>query len=119
MVKPSLAARQQLQDEEELARGGRSLPDGSDASESGVDSSTTKQPGVASTINGDNTTKGGESSSESSTLAKQETRAVARSKMLVLLVLLLAAIGTGIATYIFAHNTETKEFESKVSKLSY
>jgi hypothetical protein len=55
-----------------------------------------------------------QTSSESSTLARAETAAVNRSKMLVLFVLTLAAISVSIATYLFARKSETKEFEEKV-----
>ena len=60
--------------------------------------------------NKDNT----QTSSESSTLAKAETLAVNRSKLLLLFVLALAAIGVGIATYIVTRASETREFETKV-----
>ena len=60
------------------------------------------------------TKKGGESSSESSTLARAETTAVNRSKMLVLLVLSVAAVGVGVATYIFATTTEQNDFKQQV-----
>ena len=53
-------------------------------------------------------------SSESSTLARAETIAVNRTKMLVLLVLSVAAIGVGLATYFVSRNVETLEFESQV-----
>ena len=55
--------------------------------------------------------------SESSTFAKEETRAVNRSKLLVLAVLSIAAIGVGIATYMFARQSEIKEFENKVREI--
>ena len=68
-----------------------------------------------STTNKQSTVNGDKSESESSTLARKETEAVNRTKLAVLFVLALAAIGVGIATYIFAHNSETKEFEARVS----
>ena len=52
--------------------------------------------------------------SESSTLAKAETRAVNRTKLLVLAVLSIAAMGVGFATYWFTRQSETHEFENKV-----
>ena len=55
------------------------------------------------------------SSEESSSLAKAETRAVNRTKLLVLAVLFLAASAVGVATYLYARNTEQEEFEVKVS----
>ena len=83
----------------------------SENSESAFDSSTTtKTP-----TNGD---KSQNQSSESSTLARAETRAVNRSKMVVLFMLCVAAAGVGAATFVFARNSETKEFENKVRKNS-
>jgi len=58
--------------------------------------------------------KQGESTEESSTLAKAETRAVNRSKMLVLAVLFMAATAVGAATYVFAQNSEQKDFQQQV-----
>ena len=55
-----------------------------------------------------------ENTSESSTLAKQETILVQRTKMLVIFVLCLAACAVGVATFIFTSNSERKDFESKV-----
>lgn len=69
-------------------------------------STTNKQ----STANGETA----KSDSESSTLARRETTAVNRTKLAVLFVLGLAAVGVGVATYIFARNTETKDFEERV-----
>lgn len=54
-----------------------------------------------------------ENSSESSTLAKAETRAVNRTKMLVLFVLFCAAAAVAIATYILARHSENQVFEQK------
>jgi len=78
-----------------------------DHSSSVADSSTT----MHSRKTGENNTE-----SESSTLARRETTAVNRSKMLVLLALFLAATAVGVATYIFARNSEQNTFQQKVSK---
>ena len=56
------------------------------------------------------------SSEESSSLAKAETLRVRRSKLLVLMVLFLAAAAVGVATYIYTRNTENATFETKVRK---
>jgi len=84
--------------------------DASSSSSSGGTSTRPKDPEKSAT--GDVTQTGG-SSSESSTLAKAETAAVQRSKLLVLFVLTLAAIGISVATYIFVRAAETQEFEDK------
>ena len=65
-----------------------------------------------------NTTPKDNSTTQSSTLARTETRAVNRSKILVLFVLTLAAISVSVATYFFTKKTEKKEFEGKVSTVS-
>ncbi|CAB9497225.1 Receptor-type guanylate cyclase gcy [Seminavis robusta] len=85
-----------------------SVESGGGSSVSGVDDSSGKLSSQPTTMNGEKS-----ATSESSTLARAETLAVNRSKMLVLLVLTLAAIGVGIATYLFTKQTETHEFESK------
>ena len=73
----------------------------------------------ASTTNPNMTkTDGKSATSESSTLARSETLAVNRSKLAVLFVLTVAAIGVGVATYIFTRNTETKDFEGQVSTVA-
>jgi uncharacterized protein HemX len=58
-------------------------------------------------------------SSESSTLARDETTAVNRSKMLVLLILALAACGVSAGTYVFAQQAETKEFQGQVRQTQF
>ena len=73
-----------------------------------IDDSTTSAAGI--------TKKTNESSSESSTLARAETAAVNRTKMMVLGVLFMAAAGVGVATYLFATNTEQNDFKQAVSK---
>jgi hypothetical protein len=55
-----------------------------------------------------------ETESESSTLARQETLMVQRTKLLVLLILTLAACAIGAFTYMFTSNAEQVTFEEKV-----
>jgi len=89
------------------------VPDG-DSSNGGSASAYDIESSVASTTT-PSCSKGPNNSSESSTsLARDETKAVNRSKLAVLFVLTLAAIGVGTATYFFAYNTETNEFEGQV-----
>lgn len=77
-------------------------------SDSHLDHSTTSFKSSTKNGGADN------SSEESSSLAKAETRAVNRTKLLVLLVLFAAASAVGVATYLYAANTEQKQFEEKV-----
>ena len=55
-----------------------------------------------------------EKTEQSEELAKNETRQVNRSKLLVYLALLLAAAGVGTAAYFFVYNQEKAEFEREV-----
>lgn len=48
-------------------------------------------------------------------LANSETRLVLRSKLIVYLVIAVAAAALGAATYFFIRNGETAEFEATVS----
>ena len=94
--------------------------DGTLAQEVDVDASSSSSSGVAAdNYDSTSTTPAGQdptqTSSESSTLARAETAAVRRSKILVLFVLTLAAIGVSAGTYVFARQAETKEFHDKVS----
>lgn len=89
------------------------VDDDDDSSNSSSGGTSTRQKDPEKSTTGDVTQTGG-SSSESSTLAKAETAAVQRSKLLVLFVLTLAAIGISAATYIFVRAAETQEFEDKV-----
>ncbi|CAB9500133.1 Receptor-type guanylate cyclase gcy [Seminavis robusta] len=59
-----------------------------------------------------------ENTSESSTLVKQETILVQRTKMLVILILCLAACAVGVATYLFTTASEQCDFESKFHDFS-
>ena len=61
-----------------------------------------------------NDTSHNPSSSSGETLARTETKAVNRSKLLVYLALLFAAAGVGTATYIFARREETDHFHGEV-----
>lgn len=56
-----------------------------------------------------------QSSEESSSLAKAETRLVKRSKLLVLCVLFLAATAVAAATFVYTRNAENNTFETQVS----
>ena len=44
-------------------------------------------------------------------LAKRETRAVTRLKVIVMMVLLLCAVGTATLTYFYIHNSENAQFQ--------
>jgi len=81
------------------------------AEHSGMDSSihdSTSTNGVTSPSN-----SAKESSDESSLLVTAETLAVYRTKVLVLTVLFLAAMGVAVFTFMFAKSSEMTEFEQK------
>jgi hypothetical protein len=70
---------------------------------------------VSSTTDTNHTGTGRSQTSHSSfSLARAETQAVRRSKRIVLLVILLAAIAIGTATYLFMRNEENDQFEAQV-----
>ena len=94
--------------DDDSCAGSSSAGSGHEVVDSDVSLSTTNKQ---STANGEED----KTDSESSTLARRETTAVNRTKLAVLFVLALAAVGVGVATYIFATNTETKDFEERVS----
>ena len=52
-------------------------------------------------------------------LTHKETKAVNRSKALVYLALLVAAISVGVGTYFVFRNAESRNFETSVSTQSY
>jgi hypothetical protein len=58
----------------------------------------------------------GEESTGSLTIAKAETRAVNRSKVMVLLVIAIAAAACGTATYFFTSAEEKDNFHRQVRK---
>ena len=89
---------------------------GSESGSSGPNSETESIVGSSQldTSTG-NDTSHNPSSSSGETLARTETKAVNRSKLLVYLALLFAAAGVGTATYLFTCREETAHFQSAVS----
>jgi hypothetical protein len=83
--------------------------DGSDAS---IDDNQSDMGGGSSSHMSCTNAEG--SSNSSTSLARSETRRVTRSKMVVLLVISLAASAFGILTYFFVQGEETNNFEAAV-----
>jgi hypothetical protein len=59
---------------------------------------------------------GGVSNDSSISLARAETKAVNRSKIIVLLVIAIAATACGTATYFFTKSEEEDDFHSQVRR---
>jgi hypothetical protein len=59
---------------------------------------------------------GGVSKASSLNIARAETKAVNRSKVVVLVVIAIAATAFGRATYLFTKDEEEDDFRSQVSK---
>ena len=93
-----------------MATRSRAEADSEDAASSSGDSSSVSASSDPST-----TRHTMHSESTKVSLTHYETKAVNRSKMLVYLALLLAAIGVGVTTYFLAHQAEVNDFETGVS----
>jgi p-aminobenzoyl-glutamate transporter AbgT len=74
------------------------------------------EPKSFSTTTDTNNPARDQSTSSDETLAKQETKAVIRSKWVVLAVIFVAAVACATATYFFVKKEENQRFESQVSK---